>query len=567
MSDEAQKEGAATPSLSRRSAVLQLGASLGATLLPACDPLVPDLTPPPAPLGSFPYHPLVYHLDLSILSYQLYCQSLVWAIDPYYEERVHDNGVGRDEFMASVRAWVERQGEAQAGITALDSYRGPGALGGFPDNPSHDPILYNYARLHPWSDAIMNGLSRWTEYLTPREITGRISEVWVSYRQAGGEETDVVIEPVPLARDDRDEGATDVLIAFEGGTGDKGEAGQPASQSLMGFVLLRATGAESYDVHVTFRGSRSGSAARAAIDALSTEFAAGNPDWITDLGFRLVSAADGAGDITTVGSVSRGMSRSMRSMLPTLFLAFEKVAELTGDTAPTHIFVTGHSLGGGLAQHFVSAVLLGDQYGPGGAGQAMPEALATWPWKQIKLISFSAPRVGDTQWAQALTTEELDSEFFHAPISPYDIHARYVTDPEIVDRLHDAARPAGFRLLISTDPVTTQILPGGSHVGKTVYVNGDLLTDWFGLPSAAAHEPENIRTFMTDAMGDPRTPARAWRYTDLAELDPSRDDDQAGSRAEMQKLGDALLRYYADAGQWLDEDAFRTDLELMFELE
>ena len=33
-------------------------------------------------LGSFPYHPLVYHLDLSILAYHLYGQSLVWPFDP-----------------------------------------------------------------------------------------------------------------------------------------------------------------------------------------------------------------------------------------------------------------------------------------------------------------------------------------------------------------------------------------------------------------------------------------------------------------------------------------------------
>ena len=37
-------------------------------------------------LESFPYHPLVYHLDLSILAYQLYGQTLVWPFDPYYEE-------------------------------------------------------------------------------------------------------------------------------------------------------------------------------------------------------------------------------------------------------------------------------------------------------------------------------------------------------------------------------------------------------------------------------------------------------------------------------------------------
>jgi len=59
-------------------------------------------------------------------------------------------------------------------------------------------------------------------------------------------------------------GARDVLLVFEGGTGDKGDPGQPSSQSLMGFVLLRhAPTGDHYDVHVTFRGNRSGSAGRA----------------------------------------------------------------------------------------------------------------------------------------------------------------------------------------------------------------------------------------------------------------------------------------------------------------
>lgn len=97
-------------------------------------------------LGSFPYHPLVYHLDLSILTYQLYGQSLVWPFDPYYEE-MED---GRDAFMSQVQAWTKIHGADQLQRAAgLDAYRGPGVLGGFANNPHHDPIIYNYSRLHP----------------------------------------------------------------------------------------------------------------------------------------------------------------------------------------------------------------------------------------------------------------------------------------------------------------------------------------------------------------------------------------------------------------------------------
>jgi hypothetical protein len=539
--------------LGRRAALVRLLGGLA--VLPGCDPLLPDYLPPPADLGSFPYNPLVFHLDLAVLAYQLHGQSLVWPIDPFYEER----GADRDVVMARVRDWVREQADLQAGVSSLTTYRGPGVLGGFPDNPTHDPILYSYGRLHPVSRTIMNAASVWTEYLTPRAITERIVEVWVSYRQSGGAEDDVLVERVPPGRDDADPDASDVLVAFEGGTGDKGEPGQPASQSLMGFVLLRRTTGARYDVHVSFRGSRSGSAVRAATAALSTELATGNPDWITDLGFRTALTPD----ISKVGGVARGFSHSMRSILPAAMLALRKVAEIAGG-APSSIFVTGHSLGAALAQHFASAVLAGEEYGPSGAGPAMPETLAAWPWRNLKLITFAAPRAGDRQWADALTTSHLDATFFdESPVVPFDPDARYVTDPEIVERLNDPDRPAAFRVLVSTDPVTTDTLGGGAHVGTSVYVNGDLLTGWVGIPSFQGHEPEVIRRFMTDAMADLRTPYRSWHYRALEELVPDRDDSQAGSRQELEKLADGLLAYYADRDVWFDSASFERDLAIL----
>jgi hypothetical protein len=537
---------------------------MGAVLtLAHCDPLLPNFVPAPANIGTFPYHPLVFHLDLATLAYQLHGQSLVWPFDPYYEERTHGVGVSREAFMAKVAAWAQQQGAAQAGVTALGTFRGPGVLGGFPNNPTHDPILYDYSLIHPWSHAIMNAAAEWTEYLTPDAITSRIHDVFVSYRRAGGNATDMTLDPVPLGRDDRTVGASDVLIAFEGGTGDKGEPGQPASQSLMGCVLMRTT-FEGYDVHVAFRGSRSGDATRAATSALPTDQPSGNPDWITDLGTNKISAADGAGDITLVGSVSRGFVFAMESILPAVFNALEKVAAIAGGVAPRNIFVTGHSLGSALAQVFTSAVLMGDAYSVGGS--AMPASLAAWPWATIKLITFAAPRSGDFQWAQALTVDHLQSDFYDTPLLPYDANALYVTNPEIVTRLFDESRPCAFRVLVSNDPITADVF-GGSHVGKTVYVNGDLPTDWVAPPSFDSHEPITIRRYMTDAMGDPRTPPIAWRYRALTELAPTYDASQAGSDAELVKLRDAVTEYYISAAEFFDDATFTSHFDLMTSIE
>jgi hypothetical protein len=528
-------------------------------LLFACSP---D-PPPPQELGTFPYHPLVYTLDLAILAYQLHCQSLVWPIDPFYEERANTD---RDAFMSNARDWAQRRGTTQtAGTPGLDAYRGPGSLEGLDNNAAHDPIIYDYSRLHPWSDAIMNASGTWTEYLTPRALTGRIHDVFVAAHTIGGAPGDRSVTRVPLHQDDRDPDAADVLCAFEGGTGDKGEPGQPASYSLMGFVLARDTGAGAYDVHVAFRGSRSGSAERAVFQAIPTTAASGNPDWITDLGWDPVQLTE----ISIVGGVSRGFAHAMHAILPNAFQCLALIGDLRSGTAPTNIYVTGHSLGGGLSQHFVSAVLLGDQYGPNGQGPAMPGALKTWPWQQIKLISFSSPLAGDFEWASKLAREGLEAQFWDpGPVATADGAALLAVDPSVTARISDATQPAGFRVLVSDDPITTTKLGnGGNHVGTTVYVNGESFIDWIGTPNVQDHEPETVRQFLVDALQDPAIPKVAWRYRALSELVPTRNELDMGSDEELQKLADGLKRYYSGHGLWFDSYAFSQDVELLFAIE
>ena len=549
-----------------RPGALLLGALM---LLVACSNPMKAATPS-APraaqdIGSFPYHPLVYHLDLSILTYQLYSQTLVWPFDPYYEEMTR---LGRDRVMAQVHAWAKDKGADPAQRAAgLDAYRGPGVLGGFDDNPRHDPIVYRYANLHPWSPAVTNAQHRWTEYLTPRQITGRIKHVYMCTRPSGQAQGAVTIEQIRPRRDDADPTASDVLLAFEGGTGDKGEPGQPASQSLMGFVLLRNQAGGAYDVHIAFRGSRSGSGPRALLQAFSADDAAGNPDWITDLGYDRRGADQGAAHISTTGAVSRGFARTMQSILPPLSRCLVEVAGIKRGAAPNNIYVTGHSLGGALALHFVSAVLLGDQYGPGGVGEKMPAALRGWPWQQVKLVTFSAPRSGDERWARTLTESGLDSEFFSAPLIPFDTDALAATDPRIVERLIDRHRPAGFRALLSRDPLTSEkVGAGGKHVGKTVYANQPTLQDLLAPPDLDAHEPVELRQFMVDGLADPRIPAIAWRYRSMSELNPERNEAASGSPQELRKLAAAVKRYHAEQGLWFDQAAFERDVELRLSL-
>ncbi|MCJ8325320.1 MAG: lipase family protein [Rhizobiales bacterium] len=516
--------------------------------------------------SSFPYNPLVYHLDLAILAYQIYGQSLVWPFDPYYEERSNGDN-DRRKMMAKVKTWAGKQGVAQvAKKPGLNSYRGPGQLNGFANNGSHDPIIYNYNLIDPWNQAITNADGKWIEYLTPRQITANIKDTRVCYRPVGAPIGAAATAKIKRQHSNMSPNAKGYLLAFEGATGDKGEKAQPASQSLVGFILTREKADGGYDIHISFRGSRSGSGGRAAFEAFNTSNARGNPDWITDLGYNRLTASEGGAYVSSVGEVHRGFTKSMHSIMPTLMHCLAQVPGLKGGVKPDNIYVTGHSLGGALAQHFVSTILVGNQYGPDATGAKLPTALRAWPWKNIKLITFSAPRVGNETFAKHLTVDKLQSEFFTSPFSPTDQNAITVTNQQIIPRLMDKNRPVAFRVLNSKDPITTEKGAGGKHVGKTVYVNPTDSWHTGGLPDVSAHEQNTVRDFMLGSLNDNKIPKVAIRYVPMKGYNPEFDETQKGSVAEMQKLAAATKAYYRIRKIWFDDALFDKNFKLRQEI-
>ena len=221
-----------------------------------------------------------------------------------------------------------------------------------------------------------------------------------------------------------------------------------------------------------------------------------------------------------------------------------------------------------MAQQFSSSVLLGNKYGPNGKGNSMPPSLKNWPWKQLKLITYGAPRAGDKLWAKTLTESGLDSDLFSSSFNPIDRHALVTTDSSIVSRLLDSKRPAGYRVLISKDPISTEkVGGGGKHVGKTIYVNVPRLRDLLPPPDFEAHEPKNIRKYMIDSLKDPRAPVTAWRYRKMIEIVPNQDVAQRGSTKELMKLAAAVKNYYSSNGVWFDTTAFDRDIALRLKID
>jgi hypothetical protein len=532
------------------ASILALNACAGVKIPPI--PLVAKSTD----LDGLPYNPVAFHLDLCNLSYQLYAQSLVWPFDPYYER--HGDEFDREAFMDGVRTWV-------ASISLNDpkpafaGYRGPGALAGFENNQLHDPVLFRYDTLRPWQKALSLPDENWVEQQAPMDITEKISDVFMCYRPTGLPADTTKIDRVARGSAFAATRARDQLIAFEGETGDKGEPGQPGSQSMMGFVLKRLiAGSSDYDVHIVFRGSRSGVVLRAARQALSQTNARGNPDWITDLGYDFVEAAD----ISQVGTLHRGMVQSVRSMLPKIVRCLLHITEGANGRLPRRISLTGHSLGGGLALQFASTVLMGNRLGPDGQGPDMPMALHDWPWDRLKLVTFGGPVSGDEQWAKLLTSEKLQSRFFQTSalgISLTDPDGLPVNDPEIMSRLTDRTRPVAYRVLNPADPITTLHILGGKHVGQTVYIAP---TSPFIIADPNAHEPFDIRNLIEGALEDPAIPEAIWSYRELTEISPGSNPSDAGSSVEFDKLYDAITTYYESNAIAFDQGRFKNDFAL-----
>jgi hypothetical protein len=415
------------------------------------------------------YDEYVYLLDLCTFSYQLHAQTLVWPVDPYYEQwresKVSvggDQNARREAFMAELRKTLDHG--------KVIDWRGPGVCSGKPTNVLLDPIISDYRRINPWRASFTRPdmeSDGWVVYNTPREITERIKNVNIVYDNPP--QTDLALhQPLPGAPV---QVPSDILYCFEGATGAVGMQGDPnptkgdlePAWSIMGFVLARtitdvdikrttANPAQpvevGYDIYIAFRGSRSG--LLRLMQAKSSK--AGNPDWVTDL--ELLKHIDDP-DINPHGRCARGFRTSLKHTLPNIMDCLKRI-HTRKNHPPRSIYVTGHSLGGALASAFTSAVLLGTKYGPNGLGQAMPDEIRIWPWRATQVVTFGAPGGGDAAFQ------------------------------ETFDKVINSSR-----VWVHGDVITLQAL--GSPVGEGYHLKPGIGHD---VMPKAAHDPCFIRRFL-----------------------------------------------------------------------
>ncbi len=448
---------------------------------------------------NLPYDELLYHLDLSILAYHMYHQTLVWPLDPYYEYSETLNE--RDQMMKTILSQdAHKNMYAQNGANnnapyGIERYRGPGSFMDRRTRAGLDPIITRYDRLNPWYPSIVcpEYDKDWVLIVPPEKIVDKIKEVRIAYYDVNRKifaitPQDTLKRPNPVPA------LEDSIYCFEGGTGStnfetKDWDGDDTDQawSIMGFILVRHSkekirfqqeDVSPYDLHITFRGSRSGSGARSLMQASTSKDtphrAKGNPDWVTDLSYQ-TNGIDT--DISLVGEPSLGFKTCIKSMLPSIYTCLEAILEVKSNQPPRNIFVTGHSLGGALAAQFASTIALGKFWkdpGPAAAAAAVDninkadrtvnlKSIRNWPWHTMRLITFSAPKVGDENMIQAMSSVIY-----------------------------------GRRIYVAGDPIPNDKIPG-VHFGQEIRLpNPDIFNLQRGFLNALlgieAHEPIYVRT-------------------------------------------------------------------------
>ncbi|MET0406051.1 MAG: hypothetical protein ABW123_26780 [Cystobacter sp.] len=254
-------------------------------------------------------------LEYCRFAYKMYAQSCQFPMDPFYEAwgagfKLKESA--RDRLMQGIHDSRE----------SIQSER------------KFDPLLYHWDRTpHPHKGVVYRGGTD-TQYILfhPRHLDRRISHAQgfdlIGTKVDRGHQLTPTYTQQNALR----------CAYFQGRTGMTQNHPNSGWPSYLGAVLYDPTARELY---IVFRGSRSGDGTRALLSAQTKS--RGSPDWVTDMNHLKAVQVSKYGGST----LAAGFHYAYESCVTSLKAAYQWAVQ---GTQPQTVYVTGHSLGGALAQ-------------------------------------------------------------------------------------------------------------------------------------------------------------------------------------------------------------------------
>lgn len=252
-------------------------------------------------------------LELCRFAYKAYAQSCQFPMDPFYESwgpgfKVMESS--RDRLMAHIH-------------DTLETPRGS-------DNRKFDPLLYFSKTPNPHKGVVYRGgIDARYILFQPRPLDFKIAQA--QGFDLKGKKTDAghnLARPTGNLR----------CGYFQGKTGMTQNHPSSGWPSYLGAVLYDPASQEAF---IVFRGSRSGDGTRALAGAQTKS--RGSPDWVTDMNHLKSVTVEKFGGST----LACGFYYAYESCVESLVAAYRYAV---GGATPRAVYVTGHSLGGALAQ-------------------------------------------------------------------------------------------------------------------------------------------------------------------------------------------------------------------------
>lgn len=436
-------------------------------------------------------------LELCRFAYKMYAQSVKFPFDPFFEADLADHsGIStRSRMMSHIHDELLTS-KADAQTRELD------------------PIEYRLDVVpNPQNSTIYRGDTDNTYLLfTPGTWDKKIG-------QYNGYDIKGQIIPGGTVS-----GGTATCSYFQGGTGTTVNHPNRLWTSWMGAAIHDSA---TSTVYITFRGSRSGNGVRSL--AFAQLFSKGNPDWITDMNHLKTSTVHevAVGDVNKEVKLSAGFWKAYVHSRKSLEAAYKNVSR---GRSVQRIVITGHSLGGALAQCAYIDFSCGQMRRNLGLDGANVE-LSCYP--------ISAPPVCAGLTTQHWISRHADVANVHHYYCPYDaVHASPLVKS-------GGATKGNVFINFLTHPTTTTY-----HIGSEIALDS---TTTF----PDAHEPYDVWKAMWKETSQPQ-PADFWQEVLLdlkkSEVSPTNKFDTVQKDQLLKALVDSFdfEQFMKRARDWAD---------------